>query len=238
MALVFFVIMIPVSLVPFIGNIINPIITIMFGGGLMIGAHSLSEGKGLRFGHLFSGFTQNRNQLLLLGLYYLLGMILIMIIALLPVGSTFISLFMGTGFEDPEAMSVMMEQKMGLFFLGMGIGLLLSIPFFMSFWFAPPLIAVAGMSCATAVKSSFKGALRNWLPFLVYGIGLLLFGIVFFVVMSSLTAASALFMVNSQSFLLAGLIPVLVFGLLAMPFSLGIGLSVYTGFRDVYYKTN
>jgi hypothetical protein len=236
-ALVFFVIMIPVSIIPIIGNILNPVISIILVGGFLIGANSLYEGNGLRFGHLFSGFTQNRTQLLFLGLYYLLGMILITIIALLPVGSAMISFFMGSGFDDPEAMSSVMIQKMPLFILGGCIGLLLSIPFMMSFWFAPALVAVSGRSCSVAVKLSFRGTIRNMLPLLVYSIGLIVFGLVSFAAMTGLTMAMA-FIGGESTFFLVGIVPFLLITVLALPFSLGIGLSVYTGFRDIYYQTN
>lgn len=234
--LVFFVILIPLSLVPFIGDLLNQFISIILVGGALIGAHSLAGGNGLRFGHLFSGFTQNRNQLLLLGLYYLLGIILITIIALLPLAGTMISLFLSGGFDDPEIMGNIMTEKIGFFFLCMGIGLLLSIPFMMSVWFAPALIAVAGRSCMAAVKESFKGVLRNWLPFLVYGIGLMVVGLAMFAVMTGLMGVTALAGMGDGASFLMFLIPFLLFIILALPLSIGFGLSVYTGFRDIFYK--
>ena len=145
---------------------------------------------------------------------------------------------MGAGTEDPQAMSAMMERKVPFLFLGMAIGLLLSIPFMMSFWFPTPLIAVGGTSCAAAVKLSFKGALRNILPFIVYLLSLLIFGLGCFVVIWSLSAALAFSMMNSESFIMLGLVPMLIFVLVALPFSLGVGLSVYSGFRDIFYKAS
>jgi len=237
MALVFFVIMVPVSIIPILGNIINSFLSILFVGGFFIGAHSLYQGNGLRFEHLFSGFTQNRNQLLLLGLYYLVGMLLIAVIAMLPVGTAAIFILLGTGFEDPDVMAYLIEEKMGLIMLGVAIGLFLSVPFMMSFWFAPALIAVSGRSCSTALRLSFRGTVRNMLPFLVYGIGLLIFALAFFAAMTALTGALAFFL-DEGTYFLAAIVPLLLFLLLGLPLSIGVGLSAYTGFRDIYYRAS
>ena len=46
----------------------------------------------------------------------------------------------------------------------------LYIPLSMATWFAPALVTFHGMEALPAMKCSFMGCVRNFLPFLVYGL--------------------------------------------------------------------
>jgi uncharacterized membrane protein len=67
---------------------------------------------------------------------------------------------------------------LGGLLVGAGLGTLLvllivmavALPIFMAFWFAPALVAISNMSPIDALAASFKGCLKNILPFLLYGI--------------------------------------------------------------------
>jgi uncharacterized membrane protein len=48
--------------------------------------------------------------------------------------------------------------------------LALTLPVVAAYWFAPGLVFYADMGVVEAMKQSFSACLRNWLPFLVYGI--------------------------------------------------------------------
>jgi len=54
----------------------------------------------------------------------------------------------------------------------------LSVPLYMATWFAPVLIVLEDLSAGAALKASFFACLRNWLPFLVYSIVLLVLGVI------------------------------------------------------------
>jgi uncharacterized membrane protein len=82
----------------------------------------------------------------------------------------------------------------------------LSVPLYMATWFAPALIVSHDLAPAAALKASFYACLKNWLPFLVYGVVLLVLG---------LAAAIPL----GLGYLV--LVPVLV-------------ASVYTSYRDIF----
>jgi uncharacterized membrane protein len=100
---------------------------------------------------------------------------------------------------------------------GMGLTLLLailvamaiSIPVYMLLWFAAPLIVLGEMDVGTALTTSFSACLKNILPFLVWGVMCLLLGIL----------AS---------------IPIMLGWLLLGPVMM---VSVYTGYRDIFYET-
>jgi uncharacterized membrane protein len=66
----------------------------------------------------------------------------------------------------------------GSFVLAWLVAMALSIPIYMALWFAPALVVLRGLAPVAAVKESFFGCLKNVVPFLIYGIVLLVLGIV------------------------------------------------------------
>jgi uncharacterized membrane protein len=82
----------------------------------------------------------------------------------------------------------------------------LSVPLYMAVWFAPSLIALNELAPVAALKASFFACLNNWLPFVIYGVVLMVLSLV------SIATAGLGFLV---------LIPV------------GIA-SVYTAYRDIF----
>jgi hypothetical protein len=84
----------------------------------------------------------------------------------------------------------------------------LLLPLMMAMWFAPPLVVFQEMGAWESMKQSFTGCLRNMVPFLLYGAVLLVFSV-----------------------------------LASLPLGLGwlilwpvIAASIYTGYRDIYFR--
>ena len=102
-------------------------------------------------------------------------------------------------------------------FAGMGMTIVLavliavaiSIPVYMLLWFAAPLIVIGELDVGTALKSSFAACLKNIVPFLIWGVMTLLLSI-------------------------PATIPLMLGWLLLGPVLM---VSVYTGYRDIYYET-
>lgn len=161
MAVTFIALMMGLSLVPIIGQLANYFLGTVFAAGLMVGCRSLDRGDGLRFDHLFAGFQKNLGQLLLIGLFYLIGMIVILLVIFAIFGAALAGMFVGQTPADFPIRS---------FLLAMLVAMAISIPLVMSIWFAPALVALNDMTAFAAMKRSFSGCLRNLLPFLVYGI--------------------------------------------------------------------
>jgi uncharacterized membrane protein len=53
----------------------------------------------------------------------------------------------------------------------------LSVPLYMATWFAPALIVLNDVAPMDALKASFFACLRNWIPFTVYSVVLLVLGL-------------------------------------------------------------
>jgi uncharacterized membrane protein len=165
--ILFLVITVAVQVVPFLGGIAGALLAPVLGAGLMIGAHALHHGEPLEVGHLFAGFRQNTGALVLVGVLYLVGVIAIVVVAMLLMGASFVGLMAGG------------EQAMGPgLILAVLIAAALAVPLAMAYWFAPALVALNGLSAIEAMKTSFRGCLKNILPFLVYGLVALVAAIV------------------------------------------------------------
>ena len=168
-----FVISIVISLVPFIGGVAVNILMPVFMAGLILGCHAQHEGGEFTVNHLFAGFSNNTAQLIVLGLIYLLGMIMITIVALIMI------FFMLGGLAFLEHLESgnpdMILQNIRGIMLVFLVALMLYLPLLMAYWFAPALIVLNDVSPVDALIMSFKGCLVNILPFTLYGIvGLIL----------------------------------------------------------------
>lgn len=192
------------SLIPLIGAIAAMLLQPVLVAGLLLGCQALERGEEFRIEHLFDGFKTNTNQLVMVGLisgvaYLLVGVVIFFIVGGSALG---LSILGGLGNQPELAMGGAM---MGFMFSGL-IGLALSVPIAMATWFAPALVVFDNMQAIEAMKASFFACLRNLMPFLVYGIVLL--------VATILAAIPA-----GLGFLVLG--PVVI-------------ASVYMGYRDIF----
>ena len=190
--IVWIIIAVALNFVPIIGGIALTLISAIFTAGFMLGCKAQDEGEDFTINHLFSGFKQNTGQLLLIGVLYLVGTIVVVLgISMLVGGAAFMLMAGG----DPAMMD---ESAMAAgMLLPMLIAMLFFIPLIMAYWFAPALVVLNGFSAITAMKMSFMGCLKNILPFLLYGIVAMVFfvigalpvGLGLLVVMPMLTAS-------------------------------------------------
>ncbi len=152
-----------VLMVPVLGHLVANFLLLIFVSGLLLGCKSLAEGGELRIDHLFAGFKQNTNNLVLVGVFYLVGLALI-------AGNT---ILIGGGSAVTGGMMGHMAGAgvaMGGFLLAMLAALALSVPLAMAIWFAPALVVFHNIAPFEAMKASFSVCLKNLLPFLVYGV--------------------------------------------------------------------
>ncbi|HZX29724.1 MAG TPA: BPSS1780 family membrane protein [Rhodocyclaceae bacterium] len=159
LSLTFLLITIVIGMIPLVNFFFNLILPV-FIGGLMMGCKAQEEGEELRVGHLFAAFSSHAGKLILVGLVYLVGIIaLIIVMAVVGGGIGFGAAMMGSG--KPPILAMLL------------IGLLafaLMVPLAMAVWYAPALVVFHEVPPVQAMKSSFFACLKNFLPFLVYGL--------------------------------------------------------------------
>ena len=174
LAIVLLVIVVVLSFVNtifFLGSIATLLLMPVFVGGMMLGCRALQGGGELEVGHLFAGFKEHTGNLIVLGALNILAGIVVMIPVLVIVGA-------GTIFGVMRGDAAGVAAMGGSFMLAGLVALALSIPIYMALWFAPALVVLRGLAPVAAVKASFFGCLKNVVPFLIYGIVLLVLGIV------------------------------------------------------------
>jgi len=184
------------------GTILGILLTPVFTAGFVIGAKALDEGRELKIAHLFAGFTNRFGTLIAVGAIYLALLFAIVVVSALVTGVG-VWVMLGAG---PDLASATMSE-LTAYLLAWLIALALMVPVFMAVWFAPPLAVFDGLGAFDALKASFRGCLKNVVPFLVYG--LIVFG---FAILAS--------------------IPLCLGWLVLAPV---IGASIYTSYRDIYF---
>ena len=203
------VLSIGLSLVPFLGSLVVTLFSPVILAGFMLGCAAQDYGDDFEISHLFAGFSSSVGQLVLVGLLYLLGFMVIGVVMAVVGGGAMIGMMGGMdAMESPDPDMISSAMGVGSVVLMILVAFGLSIPLMMAYWFAPALIAMEGMSAISAMKLSFAGCLKNILPFLLYGLVVLLIFII-------------------------GSIPVGLGLLVVMPV---ITASVYTAYRDIYYR--
>lgn len=161
--IVLFVILMVLAFIPFLGTIATFLLMPVFTGGLMLGCQSLERDGTLEINHLFAGFKAQTGNLVLLGAISIGAWIVVM----LPVMAI---MFFGAYFGASAGGAAGMGGMGVSFLLALLIVFGLSILIYMALWFAPALVVLRGTAPMAAIKQSFGACLKNIVPFLVYGI--------------------------------------------------------------------
>jgi hypothetical protein len=206
MFVVFVVLSLVLAIIP-LGSLVSSLCYPVVVAGIMVGCRSLDEGGTLEVGHLFVAFKKNVGSLLLVGILYLVGVMLISFIAGIAI-AVMIPLLAGSGinFNANDFSSVMALAPWVVLVLLIVMALML--PLIMALWFAPALVVFHDMQPMASMRSSFTGCLKNFLPFLAYGVvGLLL-----------------------------GLVALIPFGLGLLVYGPLVWGTMYAGYRDIFVR--
>ena len=176
--IIMFVIMMVLSLIPIVGTIATSILNPVFMGGLMIGTYAIAQGQKMTVGHLFAGFQKHASTLITVGALYLVGIIFLLlitgIVAYLTGGfDSFATLAAAQAGDAPDPAQIMAAygslKIAGLFYI------VLLFPLMFSVIFAPALVVFHDMKALDAMKLSFKGCVKNILPFIIWSILFIIF---------------------------------------------------------------
>lgn len=203
----FYIIILALSLVPLVGSLVVTILSPMLSAGLLIGAHRQYRGGRFAVSHLFAGVAESPGPLALVGLVYLLMTVGIVLIGGVLLAAIFATM---TSTMDPAAMdleNIDVFLSTPLLLLPVLVVMLLGIPLGMALFFAPLLVALDRTPVLKAFGLSFAGCLKNILPFLIYGL-------------------AALVMI------MLGALPLFLGLLVVLPVLL---IAIYIAYRDIYY---
>jgi len=159
-----------VAMIPLIGLLIGLLGPVLV-GGLMLGCKAQDDGDDLSVGHLFAAFSGHAGNLILVGVIYLAGAVAIGIVAALMGGGIGFGAAMMGGSKASAAMILPM-------LLVLLVVLALMIPLAMAVWYAPALVVLHEVAPFEAMKSSFFACIKNFVPFLIYGLVVFVLAIV------------------------------------------------------------
>lgn len=150
LTIVYIVVMMVLGMIPLV-NLALSLLAPVFIGGIMLGCKALDDGEDLSVGHLFAGFSNNFGNLILVGVIYLVGFIAIGLI-------------------------VGVIAAVGVGAAAMGGGKVALIPMLLAALIA--LLLFHELAPFVAMKASFFACIKNFLPFLLYGLVVLVLAIV------------------------------------------------------------
>lgn len=159
------------SLVPLLGGLAALIMIVVLAAGMYNTIDRMHHGQEVAFDTLFSGFRERLQPLLIMGLILLGAEIMIVIAIGMVVSGTVIGSVMMSGIMSHDEMSpAMMLGVIQGGLVALMLVLLLSLPLFMAYTFAIPLVCLSGREPVAALKASFYAVAANWAPFLVFGL--------------------------------------------------------------------
>jgi len=179
-AVIFIVLMVMIAFIPVLGTVANTLLTPVFAGGILLGCRALDSGGELTLGHLFASFSDRLGPLIIVGVIYLVGsIVIVMLIAACLVATVGIGGFSALLTGDPFQTGFAMLATLGIGALfAILFGVLLGVPLLMAYWFAPALVVFRNDDPIAAMKTSFNACLVNMMPMLVYSLLGLVFAIV------------------------------------------------------------
>jgi uncharacterized membrane protein len=172
--IVYIIISVVIGVIPYVGDVGHWLLTPVFMGGLMLGCQEIERGGSLRVAHLFEGFQgTNFVPLMIIGAVNIaiaLGIAALAYATFLGGVKLSDMARLGTSGDPFGAFFGSTRALTGTSILGILLVLVIASVFAMLNWFAPALVALRGATAIEAMKLSFLACLRNWVPFLVYGL--------------------------------------------------------------------
>ncbi len=165
--LVLIVIWIVLGLIPFVGWLALQILTPVFYAGLMVACRSIERGNDFELEHLFAGFRTQFANLAVTGIVFRVGWMLLFLVSAMFAGFGVLGAILTGSTQD---MLPAIAASTFAILLGLLVMLALAVPLLAAYWFAPALVIMHGVAPLEAMKASFFACFRNFIPFLLYGI--------------------------------------------------------------------
>ena len=220
---IFMAVMSVLSLVPVLGSVLA--LTLLPGAtlGLMAATQEALKGKFPMPGVLFSGFRAGRKQLraiLVLGVLYASGFVLLLGISALVDGGKFAQLYLIGGAIGAETVADSNFELAAL------VAMAMYLPLSLMFWHAPALVHWHGITPVKSMFFSIVACSRNFGAFAVYG---LVWVAVFVLVGTTIALLASLS--GSEDLVAAILLPC------AMVMAAMFFTSIYFSFTDTFGAT-
>jgi hypothetical protein len=132
--LTYYIVLLTIRAVTYLGLLVVPMLRPVFAVGFLAAAWSQERGEVPAIRHLFAGFRANLRVLLLLGLFFVVGMTGAIAATWLVDGGKLLEVMSGATVVDEAFLATASVQAAMLF------GALCALPVLLALWFAPALV--------------------------------------------------------------------------------------------------
>ncbi len=152
-----------IFMVPLFGQIAAHLLAPLFGAGMLKICQRINDGETPEIPDLFAGFRHNSGQLVMVGVYFALGIFGIAFFVFLLANSGIIG---GTITGRIGSFSFSFS---GMLLAGLLV-VVLSTPVIMATWYAPAMVLLHDMKPYEAMRASFQAGAKNLVPTLIFGV--------------------------------------------------------------------
>ena len=220
--ILYYTVMAAIDLVPFIGQLVVPVLKPVFAVGFLAAAWAQERGGKPALPLLFQGFRSNLRALLPLGLVLLVGITLAIFATALVDGGTLLDVLSGRTKVDESTLTSGSLQRAMLF------GALCALPVVLALWYAPALVVFHDCTASRAILLSLRACVANWRPLLVYGVLVGFYGVLVPAIGMAILAA----VLPVEAALPLGVMFTMPYLLL---FVATLHISDYVSYRDIFH---
>ncbi len=157
------VILMAISIVPLFGQVAAHLLVPLFGAGMVQICRHIAQDQEVQIADLFAGFKHKAGELVMVGVFFALGIFGIAFLAFLLIsGGVLGGVVTGRVAGFGIALGGMMLAGL--------LVLVLSVPVLMATWFAPALVFFHDMKPIDAMKASFAAGAKNWLAMVIFAV--------------------------------------------------------------------
>lgn len=160
-----------ISMLPMVGGAVVELLSPLLVAGYMFAARAADQGEPVTFLYLSEGAKRHGRPLLMLGLVYLVGGLLIGQAMQMLGGSSMqemVRMAQDPASLSPETARSVLDQSLPAVL----VGLALYTPLLMATWFAPALVVFRDFSPVNALWWSLWTCFANWRPVLLYSLAM------------------------------------------------------------------
>lgn len=228
-----------IQFVPFIGMFLTFLAAPLFTAGVMYAAREVEAGREIRLDYLFQGFREpgRLGPLIGLGGIYigsLLAIVVLCALALVMSGATAslaLDAIRPRGLPSQQALYILLVVL---------VAIALFIPVLMALYYATPLVMFDRMPVWSALGSSFKACLRNFLPLLVFGLVLFILLLVLALIFVAVIGLFVAFFITSGASTgetTAGVVVAVIVGMLLLYLVSVPLIPILTGMNFCSYRS-
>jgi hypothetical protein len=224
--LTYYILMKLMLYVPYAGAYAITILKPVFAVGLLAAAWTQERGGTPQLRQLFLGFQANLSSLLPIGVFFVVGVTAAVFASALVDGGKLLDLLSNAGGAMTEE-DVAAALSEGTLQAGMLFSAVLTIPVLMASWWAPALVVFQNAGPGTALLVSFRAALANLRPLLVY-----VFGVFFYAAALPALFTGILVLLFQETGLQVAKVLLMPYGIFL---AATLHISDYVSYRDVFH---